>query len=169
MFLHLWLSRINVATSTTPTRSSVRIYSRSLYLELFHQTLPCVYNLFACSTSLKLSIGRQQSSNHITYIDQNLRLQRHNAIWMDPAESNTSISILLQVGMYWPHAYGSHITSLQGLESFSLRVFLRIHVCFGFFAPSSIGTWLNPSHLHHHSISHDQAMGSDLIPVTKEL
>ena len=75
----------------------VRIYSRSLYLELFHQTLPCVYNLFACSTSIKLSIGRQQSSNYITYIDQYLRLQRHNAIWMDPAESNTSISILLQV------------------------------------------------------------------------
>ena len=118
----------------------VRIYSRSLYLELFHQTLPCVYNLFACSTSIKLSIGRQQSSNHITYIDQNLRLQRHNAIWMDPAESNTSISILLQVGMYWPHAYGSHITSLQGLESFSLRIFLRIHVCFGFLSPSSIET-----------------------------
>ena len=133
-------SRSNVATSTTPTRPSVRFYSRSLYLELFHQTLPCVYNLFACTTSIKLSIGRQQPSNYITYIDQDLRFQRHNAIWMDLAESNTSVSILLQVGMYRPHAYGSHTTSLQGLESFSLRIFLRIHVCFGFLSPSSIET-----------------------------
>jgi hypothetical protein len=133
-------SRSNVATSTTPTRPSVRFYSRSLYLELFHQTLPCVCNLFACNTSIKLSIGRQQSSNYITYIDQDLRLQRHNAIWMDPAESNTYISILLQVRMHRPHAYGSHITSLQGLESFSLRIFLRTHVCFGFLSPSSVGT-----------------------------